>query len=132
MSDEEDRFNNSDPKKIWPDEPKHFSHSDWQICFNKAEIFRLNASPHPAEKNGIRKWPAKLCFVKRNSFISSDPYNIFFSARGVCTHSTHPLQPADLIYTFCLLTMTICVCGSRTIQSQWQPPKKKSLHNSER
>ena len=81
MSDEEDRFNNSGRKHILPDEPKHFSHSDCQICFNKAEIFRLNASPHTAEKNCLKKWPSKLCFMKRNSFISSDPYILFVCVR---------------------------------------------------
>ena len=120
-SDEAELYSFSGPRKcltkriaslsnILPEEAKHFSHSDWQICFNKAEIFRLNASSPPRRKKWSQEVAIKIVFCEAELFYLIGPLQkFFFSARGVCTHPTHPLQPAGLIYTLCVRTMTICV-----------------------
>ena len=97
-SDEAEMYSFSGPRKcltkriasssnILPEEAKHFSHSDWQICFNKAEIFRLNA-PLPSPTPQIKMVSGhQMCILLSGTLLSHRTSKTFLSQREGCVRT---------------------------------------------
>ena len=99
---------------ILPEEAKHFSHSDWQICFNKAEIFRLNAppplTPPTPQINVVSGSGLQMCILLSGTLLSHRiPKTFCLSARGVNTLNAPPSVGGPDIYFLCAYDDYLCL-----------------------
>ena len=135
-SDEAELYSFSGPRKcltkriaslsnILPEEAKHFSHSDWQICFNKAEIFRLNASSPPRRKKWSQEVAIKIVFCEAELFYLIGPLQHFFLSAG-CVYAPNAPPPAGGpdIYFVCAYDDYLCLTTRNCSISVAAPPKK--------